>query len=69
MTHALHAIVDLIPAWPSATRLFTAAGRATGNALRGAQPWQVHSGRVDLPRVSSQWLRELEITSTKRQDE
>lgn len=69
MTHALHAIVDLIPAWPSAAQLFTAARRATENALARARHWRIHSGRVSVSHVSSHWLLEHEIISSKHQDE
>lgn len=57
MTYALHAIIGLLPEWPSAMRLFAVTG------------WRMKSGDVALPRISSRWLLEFEITSSKRLDE
>lgn len=64
MTHVLHAIAGLMPPWP-AVQLFAAAGRATEHALARVRFWRIRSGGVSVSRVSSHWLREHEITSSK----
>jgi hypothetical protein len=69
MAYAFHAIVELIPAMPSATRLFTAAGRVTGNAFARSRRWRIHWSFASLSHVSSRWLLEHEIASAKHQDD
>jgi hypothetical protein len=53
--HLLHALAALIPPWPPAARMLSVKG------------WRFRSGDVALPSVSSQWLREFDIVSSKRQ--
>lgn len=69
MAQAFLAIVELIPAYPSAARLVAAAGRATGNVLSRARRWRSHRDPVSVSDVSSEWLLEYEIASRKRQDD
>lgn len=62
MTQAFHALVGHIPAWPSTARLVTAA-------LSRAFRWRSGPGRMSVPVVSLQWLREHEVASYKHNDD
>jgi hypothetical protein len=65
---AFHALGQLLPQWPSATRLFTAAACAIDTALaHGRRARSRSSGRPFVPPMSPQWLLDHEIASSKHQ--
>lgn len=66
---ALHALGQILPQWPSATRLFNAAACAIETAFAHAGCARFRSGgRPFVPPMSPQWLLDHEIASSKHQD-
>jgi hypothetical protein len=59
----------LNPDWSTVARWFAVMRRGGLNAVRICRIWQLRRGRVRLPRVSADWLLELEVTSNKHRHE
>ena len=66
---AFHALGQMLPQWPSPTRLFTAAICAIDTAVAHAGRARSRlDGRLFVSRMSPQWLLDHEIASSKHQD-
>jgi hypothetical protein len=69
MSHVFHTTGHITSPWLPGVRLAAFLDRATGGRLTRILQWRQHvSGRVSVSPVSSEWLLEHEIRSTKHQE-
>lgn len=68
MAHTLQTTAPIASPWPLAVRTLVSVFRTAGGALMRALRRSPRFGGVSLSPISSQWLEEHEILSSKHQD-